>query len=161
MGSESTFTSKPFISQPFTSPTILTGKAKNLNDKFYLLLNEIVKTYPSSKFNADPVSSTLHTENMARILVLQNDYFLYKNEVVDASEKIQYNIAVVDEHINVLEGQNKVLSLELDNLKNSSYSAEGLFDDAQITRNELLVSNFILFATICGGGFMYYKSIAQ
>jgi hypothetical protein len=136
---------------------VLTGKAKNLNDKFYLILNELVKTYPSTKLR----STVEFDQNMAQMLNLENEYFIYKNEVVSASETIQKQNTITDEKINVYERQNKVLRLKLDHLKTSSYSAEGLFDDAQITRNELLVSNFILFAAISGSCFMYYKSMSR
>ena len=70
-------------------------------------------------------------------------------------------IEITDKKINTLEAQNKVLSAQLANLKSSSHSAEGLFDDAQISRNQLLVSNLILFGIMAGGGFMYYKSLKK
>jgi hypothetical protein len=96
---------------------------------------------------------------MALMLTLQNDYFLYKNRVVSASEAMLDSISTANNKLNVLESQNKVLQLQLNNLKGSSYSAEGLFDDAQITRNQLLASNWILFAIMASGGFLYYKSL--
>jgi hypothetical protein len=141
-------------------PAVLTDKAKSLNDKFYLILNEIVKTYPSTKVNPSQNNQALHDANMGKMKKLQNDYFLYKNEVERASETILKSLAQLDAQINGLENKNKVLRFQLDNLKSSTYSAEGLFDDAQISRNELLVSNFIFFGVMCGGGYMYYKSIA-
>ena len=68
-------------------PAVLIDKAKYLNDKFYLILNEIVKTYPSSKFdpNANKAAFDANMEKMKR---LQNDYFLFKNDVTYASESI-------------------------------------------------------------------------
>jgi hypothetical protein len=152
-----------------TPSAVLTDQAKALNDKFYLLLNEMVKNYPAAKLN--PASSSkedvtksnevIYGSYMKQMLQLQNDYFLFKNNVVASSETILKMVAASHEHINAIESQNKVLKLQYDNLKTSSYSAEGLFDDAQITRNQLLFSNFILFGVMCGGGFLYYKSIAS
>ena len=148
-------------------PIVLIDESKDLNDKFYLILNEVVKTYPSSVFKPELASKSdrtqtnkvLYNANMQKLVNLQNEYFLYKNSVVSASQTILQAVTDTDTQINILENKNKVLSVQLDNLKNSSYSAEGLFDDTQITRNQLLISNFILFGVICGGGFMFYKSI--
>jgi len=141
-------------------PAVLIDKAKYLNDKFYLILNEIVKTYPSSKFdpNANKAAFDANMEKMKR---LQNDYFLFKNDVTYASESILKKIVEGDAEITLLENQNKILRFQLDNLKSSTYSAEGLFDDAQISRNELYVSNIIFFGVMCGGGYMYYKSMTD
>jgi hypothetical protein len=148
-------------------PLFLTDKAKMLNDKFYLQLNETVKSYPSSKatpdgiaiYNRSETNKEMHEANMVKMLNLQNEYFIYKNDVIKSNETIQTEINEIDKEVNGLEAQNKVLSTQLDSLKGSSYSAEGLFDDAQITRNQLLFSNIVLFATIAGIGYMYYKSI--
>ena len=148
-------------------PIVLIDESKDLNNKFYLILNEIVKTYPSaklnpalkSKYDITQTNSVLYEENMQKLVNLQNEYFLYKNKVVSASETILQSITETDTQINILENKNKVLSVQLENLKNSSYSAEGLFDDTQITRNQLLISNIIFFSVICGGGFMYFKRL--
>jgi hypothetical protein len=150
-----------------TPPIVFTAQAKQLNDKFYLTLNEIIKTYPiaqlkptiNSQYDRSKTNKSFYDANMNKMLALQNEYFIFKNTVVSSTEKIEKEITETDKKITVLENQNKVLKIQLDNLKSSSHSAEGLFDDAQITRNELLFSNFLLFGVMCGGGFMYYKSI--
>ena len=148
-------------------PLFLTDKAKILNDKFYLELNETVKSYPISKatpdgiaiYNRSETNKEMHEANMVKMLNLQNEYFIYKNDVIKSNETIQKEINEIDKELNGLEAQNKVLSTQLDSLKGSSYSAEGLFDDAQITRNQLFFSNIVLFGTIAGLGYMFYKSI--
>jgi hypothetical protein len=150
-------------------PIVLTDKASELNDKFFLILNEIVKTYPSAKgqgsnpsnSNRNITNDAAYAANMKKLVNLQNEYFMYKNDVIMATEAVNKIIQKTDKKINSLEMQNKVLNKQYDNLKASSYSADGLFDDAQITRNELLISNFILFGVMCGGGFLYYKSMAK
>ena len=80
-------------------------------------------------------------------------------EVKALNEVLMKSMTNEHEEVNILEAQNKVLKLQLNNLQTTSYSAEGLFDDAQITRNQLLVSNWILCAIIVCGGVLYYKSI--
>ena len=152
-----------------TPPIVLTDKARDLNDKFYLILNELVKTYPTSRLNPSTPSRfdqkktnrDVFNNSMKLMISLQNDYFLFKNDVVRGTENIEKIIEITDKKINTLEAQNKVLSAQLENLKSSSYSAEGLFDDTKLTRNELLISNFILFGVMCGGGFLYYKNMPK
>ena len=148
-------------------PVVLVDQSRDLNDRFYLILNELVKTYSLAKthpndispLNSSKTNLESYSENMALMLALQNDYFLYKNNVNSAIDSMIKTIGNGNNQLNELESQNKVLHLQLDNLKNSSNQAEGLFDDAQITRNQLLVSNWILFGIIVGGGFIYYKSL--
>jgi hypothetical protein len=143
-----------------TNPFALTDKTKELNDRFYILLNKIVDSYPSTKINpGDTDRMTAYQGNMAKMQNLQNDYFFYKNSVVLASEGIQKAIQDGSNEINTLDGKIKVLRLQLEKLKSSTHSAQGLFDDAQISRNQLWVSNFILFGIMAGGGFLYYKKL--
>jgi hypothetical protein len=145
----------------------VTDEIKDLNDRFYLILNELVAIYPAYKANPASLSvvdntktnKQVHDMTMSLMQNLQNDYFLYKNNIVAANDKLRQNITEGNSEVTVLETQNQVLALQLANIQTSSYSAEGLFDDAQITRNQLLVSNWILFAIIVGGGVMYYKSL--
>ena len=142
------------------SPFALTDRTKALNDKFYIILNENVRTYPATRGKGVSDSSTaVYNDNMAKLETLQNDYFLYKNEIIQSSEAVQSYITIADEEIMVLEGKNKVLKLQYNNLKSSSSSAEGLFDDAKITRNQLLASNVILFGIMAGCSYGYYKSL--
>jgi hypothetical protein len=150
-----------------TPPNVLIDRSKELNDQFYLILNEVVKTYPSaklypdgsSKYDRNQKNDALYQSNLSALHALQNEYFMYKNQVVKTSQNILQTVMNIDAQITIIENKNKVLGKQFDNLKSNSYSAEGLFDDAQITRNELLVSNFILFGVICGGGFMFYKKL--
>jgi hypothetical protein len=149
------------------SGTVLTDQSKDLNDRFYLILNELVQTFSLAKSSPDAISPSdgsqtngqIYATNLKLMQVLQNDYFLYKNNIVAASETLLQSMNEANNQINGMESQNKILHLQLDNLKNSTHSAEGLFDDAQITRNQLLVSNWILFAIIASGGILYYKSM--
>lgn len=150
----------------YIAPTFLTDEAKALNDRFYLILNEVVKSFPEAKLKPNLRSSDktktnkqLHDANMKQMLVLQNDYFLYKNDIMRESEKVLKGIVETDVVIYIMDELNKALNDKLIELKASSHSAEGLFDDTQVTRNELLYGNFFLFTLIAIGGFFVYKKI--
>ena len=57
------------------------------------------------------------------------------------------------------ENKTKELLMKLNDLKSSSYSAEGLFDDAQLTRNQILIGNIVLFIVISVLGYIAYLNI--
>jgi len=151
----------------YIDPIFLTDQAKELNDRFYLKLNEIVKHFPNAKLNPDEqyiedrtkTNKFVYDAMMKNMLLLQNDYFVYKNDVSKESQDLLKYINVLDSKIVELDNHTNKLNNTLKELKSSSYSAEGLFDDAQITRNELLVGNVFFFIVIAVGGFFGYKYI--
>ena len=151
----------------YVAPVFLTDQAKNLNDEFYLLLNNLVESYPASKLkpNVTSVSDNTKTNlqiynaNMARMMKLQNDYFIYKNSIVKSSEDLMKYINSVDDQINTLDNENKMMRNKLEEMANSSHSAEGMLDDTQITRNQLFYGNIILFSIMAAGGYTYYKKV--
>ena len=151
----------------YVAPVFLTDQAKNLNDKFYLILNNLVDSYPAGKLTPNETSYTdatktniqIYNANMAQMLKLQNDYFIYKNSIVKASQDLMKYINSVDDQINILESENKDLSVQLEEMANSSHSAEGMLDDSQITRNQIFYGNIILFSIMAVGGYTYYKKV--
>ena len=151
----------------YIAPIFLTDKAKELNDRFYLKLNEIVKHFPKAKFKPDEpyiedrskTNKLIYNEMMKNMMLLQNEYFVYKNDISRESQDLLKYINDLDSKILKLDSETNKLNNKLKELKGSSHSAEGLFDDAQITRNELLVGNIFLFIVISVGGFFGYKYI--
>lgn len=145
------------------SPLALTDKTKDLNDRFYLILNEIVYNYPKTKLQPAGLMPTAeqsaYNDNMTKMENLQNEYFMYKNEINRTNENLQSFIIKTNDSIDAIEAQNIILNVQYEELKNSSNSAIGLFDDAQISRNQLLVSNIIFFSIMVGCGYGYYKSL--
>jgi hypothetical protein len=155
------------VTDDYVAPVFLTDEARDLNDRFYLILNNLVKTFPSYK--SDPRGATYYDtsitntqdydNNMADMLSLQSDYFTYKNRVVYTSELLMKQVGDVDTQINVIDRENIVLKSKLGEMANSSRSAEGMLDDSQLTRNQLFYGNIVLFLFMMGGGYMYYKNV--
>jgi len=151
----------------YVAPVFLTDRAKELNDTFYLLLNNLVKNYPEYKLHPTVLSSEDRTKTnvvvyqtyMTAMTKLQNDYFLYKNEILRNSEEKLKEVNLIDDKINSLDKENSDLTKQLAEMSNSSYSAEGMLDDTQITRNQILYGNVILFIIMATGGYMYYKNV--
>lgn len=146
---------------------ILTTKAKDLNDRFFLLLNEIVKVFPDAKINPDTNSKydlskdnkEMYNEAMGKMLDLQNEYFMFNNTITKETNNMLDYVTNLDKNIQLNDAANKKLLSRLSDLKSSSHSAEGLFDDALLSRNQILFGNFVLFITICGGGYLGYTMI--
>ena len=151
----------------YVAPVFLTDQAKNLNDQFYLILNNLVDTYPAAKLHAAETSAFDNTMTnklvydaiMSKMMKLQSDYFTYKNSIEKNSEDLMIYVNSVDDEINILDGENKELYKKLDEMANSSHSAEGMLDDSQLTRNQMFYGNIILFAIMATGGYMYYKRV--
>ena len=146
------------MNDTYTTPDFLINKTKELNDSFYLILAEIIKTYPNSKtYPNDENNNALHTTNMNSMKKLQSDYFLHKNLVAKEGEHMSRGTVLLDIEIDRLEESNKQIQKRLDDLMNSDNSAEGILDDTKITRNQMFIGNILLFATMVGGGYLYYK----
>ena len=151
----------------YVAPVFLTDQAKNLNDRFYLILNNLVASYPEGKLNPTKTSAVdskktnlkIYNDNMSQMMKLQNDYFMYKNTIVKSSEELMKYINSVDDEINILDKENKELTKKLEAMANSSHSAQGMLDDTQITRNQLFYGNIILFLIMAAGGYTYYKKV--
>jgi hypothetical protein len=151
----------------YTDPVFLTDQAKDLNDRFYLLLNNLVASYPDAKLNPSVTSAIdnkqtnqqVYNSNMGEMIKLQNDYFMYKNTIVKSSQDLMTFVNSVDDQINVLDAENMNLKKQLDEMANSTNSAEGMLDDSQLTRNQIFYGNIILLIIMVGGGYMYYKKV--
>ena len=155
------------VKDDYIPPFFLSDEARDLNDRFYLILNNLVASFPYAKMNPnDPtVYNTNITNqvdfdtNMSQMLQLQNDYFLYKNSVVSNSQAVLKIMNDVDNQVNILDQENAILRAQVNELTNSGRSAEGMLDDSQITRNQMLYGNIILFIIMASGGYLYYKKV--
>lgn len=146
---------------------LLTTKAKELNDRFFLLLNEIVKVFPDAKINPETNSiydleknnKEMYNEAMNKMLELQNEYFMFNNTITKETNNMLDYLTNLDKNIQSIDINNKNLLSRLSDLKSSSHSAEGLFDDAILSRNQILFGNTVLFLAISAGGYLGYNMI--
>ena len=153
----------------YVAPVFLTDQAKNLNDAFYLTLDKLIKSYPEYKLHPsensvhDATKTNLQYYNatMTDMMNLQNKYFMYKNSIAVNSQGLIAQINGIDDEINVLDTENLELKRKINEMASSSQSAEGMLDDRQITRNQVLMGNIILFIIMATGGFLYYKKVIK
>ena len=148
----------------YATPAFLTARAKELNDKFYLILNNIVENYPKQRLldDADEATATnpdvlKYRDGISKMTTLQNEYFLYKNDILKESESLSSYGKGLDVKINEYEEKNKNIRTKLSAIKASSNSAVGMLDDTQLTRNQLYVGDIILFLLTVMGGYVLYK----
>ena len=149
--------------------SLLTNKANDLNDRFFLLLNEIVKIFPDAKINPTIMSrydtsktnQQMYEFSIGEMLKLQTEYFMFNNLVTKETNEMLNHLNGLDSTIRSSDIKNKELLDKLNDLQSSTYSAEGLFDDAQLTRNQILFGNVVLFLAISAGGYISYKKIIQ
>ena len=151
----------------YVPPVFLSDQARDLNDRFYLILNNLVASYSGAKFKPDDFTIDDNTitnmneynKNMGQMQQLQSDYFTYRNSVVKNSEAMLTQFAEMDARVNALDAENASLKSRLADLGDSGRSAEGMLDDSQITRNQMFYGNIVLFIIMVAGGIFYYKKV--
>jgi uncharacterized small protein (DUF1192 family) len=154
------------VSDDYIPPNFLTDEARDLNDRFYLILTNVVAAFPYNKSNPNDLNmegkktnKQDYDDSMADMLQLQNDYFMYKNSVIYASELLLKKVNAIDDKINVLDTEITELKAQLKNIVASSRSAEGMLDDSQMTRNQIFCGNIVLFLFMATSGYVYYKKV--
>jgi hypothetical protein len=128
-----------------------TKKLEELNDGFYLILDELVslipnyRTYPKINLYSEKYSKALQNfkENQA-------DFFMLKNEIENDSDNSGKNIENKNSKINKLDVKIKLLKDKLDSLNNSNDAGEGMLTDTELLHNQKYLGNWILLGTILG-----------
>jgi hypothetical protein len=146
---------------------LFTAQLKDLNDRFYVLLDEMVKNYPKYRTSAAAGTGTASTagpstasadyeKNRSDMKRLENEYFLFKNSVIKENEKMSAFGKNIETQMKQLDADSGILKDSLNSLKGSDGSAAGLLDDTQLTRNQMVFGNVILALCMLIGGYIYY-----
>ena len=149
----------------YVPPAVILLNGIDLQNEFDVVLNNLVLAFPKGKITPDVSSNIVSTQTYAddyifaqkAMFKLQEDYFLYKNSILKNSEEVLIKIKKLDDQIDALDNENKVLKDKLFSLKSSSYSAAGMLDDSKLSRNQLLLGNIFLFIIVSSVGYIYYK----
>ena len=143
------------------TPEHYVKRRKELNDRYYLILNEITTLFP--KYKSSPDSTTYSTEfitDTGNMNKLQSDFFLLRNGLEKNITSLGKEIKQVDSKISNIENENRNLSGKVHTLKSGGDAAQGMFDDTQLIYNQQVIGNLLLGGTIAGIGVIYYKSRA-
>ena len=100
---------------------LLTNKAKDLNDRFFLLLNEIVKIFPDAKikptvmstYDKSKTNKQLYDFSIDQMLKLQTEYFMFNNLVTKETNGMLKKVTKLDSDIRTTDNKNKELQHEL------------------------------------------------
>jgi len=128
-----------------------TKKLDEINDGFYLILDEVVslipnyRTYPTITLYSEKYGKSLQNfkENQA-------DFFMLKNEMENDLGTIDTNIETKNSKINKLDLEIKLLKDKLNSLNNSNNAGEGMLSDTELLHNQKYTGNWILLGTILG-----------
>jgi len=122
---------------------------KELNQRYNIIIGEIIKSYPSYK--ANPKFNTYqdrYNTNINNLQKLQADIFLLKNDLGKNIDTVQKNITNIDETLLKLEEENKVLRQQLNDLNNSDNAAHGMLTDSKTLYNHKLAGNWLMFLSL-------------
>ena len=132
-------------------PSTYENLNNELNQRYVIILDEIVKTYPSYKANPKFNSySNSYAKNMSNLQELQTEYFLLKNNLSKNTDELQKDIKQIDEMLYELEEETKKQREEYNNLKNSDNAAYGQLTDSKTLYNQQLLGNWLLLMMFSG-----------
>jgi hypothetical protein len=132
-------------------------KINNLNNRFFLILENYKKTYPMFKLNPtyDQYSTSMAT-SQGNLTALQHKLFMTKNSLEKNIVKNNNNIVETDKTINKLIGENKKLTGNVGDLRDSAQSAKGLIsEERKIYNLELLKLTTLIVGMAAMGGIIY------
>jgi hypothetical protein len=141
------------------NPEYYINRKKELNDRFYLVLNEMITLYPKYKSHPDfPEYSKNYIIDKGNMQKLQSDFFLLKNGLEKDITSLNKEIKQVNNNIGKIKKDNIKLSGKMQVLKNGGAAAHGMFLDSRLLYNQQVMSNWVIGGAIIGTGFLYYKN---
>ena len=140
-------------------PAYFKDTYKELNQRYFIIISEIVKTYPPykvvPKFNNYKADYEHNIENLQQ---LQEEIFLFKNKLSKATDTLQEDIKQIDDTLYTIEEELKKLREEFAYLSNSDNAAHGQLVDSKTLYNQQLTGNWLFFFIITGLGYTLFKS---
>ena len=128
-----------------------TKKLDELNDGFYLILDELVTVLPNYRtYPTLTVYSEKYGKNLQNFKENQADFFMLKNEMENDLGNIDETIETKNSKINQLDSEIKVLKDKLDSLTNSNDAGEGMLTDTELLHYQNYTGNWILLGTLLG-----------
>lgn len=132
---------------------------KELDNNYYLIMNEYTQQYPRAKTYPDIKNyKKALDEDMNNLKSLQNDFFMFKNDLEKDIKTTSMGIYKADKMITQLEKDNTKLKASLSHLTQVSAAATGMFNDAQATYNQSLLGNVYLTIGMLSVATYLYKN---
>lgn len=142
--------------------TIYDDKLNEINDYFYLSINEL-RTVMSKYFTNPEIDaySVKYNRDIQNLNNAQQQLFLLKNDVEKSMSDYDANINQIDKQLKILDKGNNKLSKKLKSLIERNYGGKGMLVDTNILYTQKKYANYLFTGIIvCIGGY-YYKTRSQ
>lgn len=139
-------------------PKYYREKLNEQNINFFIVLDELIKMYPSYKSNPDyPEYQNMFAVDMGNFQKSKQELFLLKNSIENDSNTLNKNVIKMNKMIDLLENQNKNLREKYNISSDDIHSSEGLIDQKQKLYNEKILNLIFLIVGVISVGVMNYK----
>ena len=140
------------------TPKYYREKLNEQNINFFIVLDELIKMYPSYKSNPDyPEYQNMFSVDMGNFQKSKQELFLLKNSIENDSNTLNKNVIKMNKMIDLLENQNKNLREKYNISSDDIHSSEGLIDQKQELYNEKILNLIFLIVGVISVGVMNYK----
>jgi hypothetical protein len=140
------------------SPAFYDKKINELNQRFYLVLDELKKSYPTYKVYPDnPEYENIYSNNISNMEKTNMDIFSLKQQIDKDSIKINKIIKQKNIDITRKKNENEELKKELESLMNGANSSTGMIGQKQSIYNMELFNLVIVVLSVLGISVLTYK----
>jgi len=129
-------------------PVFYDSKIKELDQRYKLIMNELSNNYTNNQ-------NTKTDEK--NIEILQNEFFLLKNSLLNNIEIVSYNITRYDLLINKIVKQNEHLKKKYNEIRQKNSGSKGFARDTQVLYNQYLMGNFFIGLVALSSVLIYQK----
>ena len=145
-----------------TTDTTFNDRLKEIDDYFYLSINELRSVMPKYFTNPDiDAYSIKYNSDIQNLNNAQQELFLLKNDVEKSMNDYDDNINQIDKQIKTLDKGNNKLSKKLASLIERNYGGKGMLIDTNVLYTQKKYANYLfagIIICVIGG---YYKAHLQ
>jgi len=136
-------------SNGYRPPTYYEKSLKVLNQRYYVVLDNISSLFPKNKLYPEfPGYAKPFTKEMSDLTKIQTDFIVFKTDLEADVDHLDKDIRLVDGDIARIEKENKKLQAYLDFITNSNDASVGMLQDTKLLYNQQLAGNWLLAVAI-------------
>lgn len=134
------------------------GELNELNERFFLILEDFKRNYIASKINSDSHEAQ-NAFNREKSMIQDNNkkLFLLNNNVEKSTNKIVQQINVIEKSLKREIKKNKLLTRKEQSLENLDGAAVQMLQDSNFLYNQSLITIFNMVVGMIVTGIIIYK----
>lgn len=133
------------------SPSYYDKKIQDLNQRFYLVLSELKKSYPRYKvYPKNPEYENIYSNDISNIEKINTDFFSLKKSLDQNSIRLNTVIKQKNELITNEKKINENLKKKLQELISGANSSSGMIDQKQTVYNNKMLDLGIFVVSVLG-----------